>query len=68
MFPTWPKLRDKNLNILRTKSDFKMKQKAFFIIFKSLSTKQITHIFLESESHTLKNERYENFNGELKVK
>ena len=29
--------QDKNLNILRTRRAFKMKQKAFFIIFKKLS-------------------------------
>ena len=33
------KLR-KNLNILRTKKAFKMKHKAFFMIFKGLSLKQ----------------------------
>ena len=31
------KSQDKNLNILRTKRTFKVKQKAFFIIFKGLS-------------------------------
>ena len=31
-----------------------MKQKAFFIIFKGLSIKQITQIFLKGESPTLK--------------
>ena len=31
-----------------------MKKKAFFIIFKGLSMKQITQIFLEGESPTLK--------------
>ena len=37
-FSTWPKSQDKNLNILRTKKrDFKVKLKAFFIIFKGLS-------------------------------
>ena len=36
-FFTWPKSQDKNLNILRTKRDFKVKQKAFFITFKTLS-------------------------------
>ena len=30
-----------------------MKQKAFFIIFKGLSVKQITQFFLEGESPTL---------------
>ena len=30
-----------------------MKEKTFFIIFKGLSMKQITHIFLEGESPTL---------------
>ena len=44
----------KVLNILRTKKAFKMKQKAFFIIFKALSMKQIT-VFLKGESPTLNN-------------
>ena len=35
------KCKDKNLNIVRTKRAFKMKQKAFFITFKELSLKQI---------------------------
>ena len=35
------KCKDKNLNIVRTKRAFKMKQKAFFITFKGLSLKQI---------------------------
>ena len=54
VFPTWPNGHDKNLNILRTKRTFKMKYKAFFIIFKGLSVKQITQFFLESESLTSK--------------
>ena len=41
-----------NLNILRKKSAFKME--AFFIIFKGLSIKQITQVFLKGESLTLK--------------
>ena len=32
VFSTYPKTRDKSLNILRTKRAFKMKQKSFFII------------------------------------
>ena len=36
-FPTWTKTHDKNLNIFRTKRAFRMKQKAFFIIFNELS-------------------------------
>ena len=32
-----PKSQDKNLNILRTKRAFEVKQKVFFIIFKGLS-------------------------------
>ena len=40
------KLR-KNLNIVRTKKAFKMKYKAFFMIFKGLSLKQEKQIFLE---------------------
>ena len=39
-----------NVNILRTERTFKMKQKAFFIIFNGISIKQITQIFLEGES------------------
>ena len=53
VFPTWPKSYDKNLNILRTERVFKIKQKAFFNIFKRLSIKQITQIFLEGENPTL---------------
>ena len=33
-----------------------MKQKAFFIIFKELSMKQITQFFLEGESPILKHQ------------
>ena len=44
-FSTWPKIQDKNLNILRTKKAFKVKQKAFFIMFKGLSLKQIKQFF-----------------------
>ena len=36
-FATWPKSQDKKLNILRTKTAFQMKQKAFSIVFKGLS-------------------------------
>ena len=52
-FSTWPKSQDKNVNILRTKRAFKIKQQAFFITFKKLSLKQIKQIFLEGESPTL---------------
>ena len=45
---------DKNLNILRMEKAFKMKKNIFFIIFNGLSMKQITQIFLEGESLTLK--------------
>ena len=45
-------LLDQNLNTLRTKRPFKMKQKWFFIIFEGLSLKQIKHCF-EGESPTL---------------
>ena len=38
IFSTWPK-QEKNLNILRMKRAFNMKQRAFFIIFKGLSLK-----------------------------
>ena len=37
---------------MRTQGTFKMKQKAFFIISKGLSIKQITQIFVEGESTT----------------
>ena len=47
-----PKSQDKNLITLKTKRAFKTKLKAFVIIFKELSMKQIT-IFLEVESPTL---------------
>ena len=53
IFPKWPKSHEKNLNILKTKRAFKMKWKAFFMIFKGLSIKYIAH-FLERESPTLK--------------
>ena len=46
VFPAWPKSRDKNLNILRTKRAFKMKQKEILTSFKGLSMKQITQILL----------------------
>ena len=36
-FSIWPKSQDKNLNILRTRRAFKMKQKAFFNNFQELS-------------------------------
>ena len=35
-FSTWSKIQDKNLNILRLKRAFKVKQKVFFITFKGL--------------------------------
>ena len=41
-----------DLNILRTNRAFKTKQKAFFIIFKGLSLKQVKQIILEGESPT----------------
>ena len=53
VFSTWPKSHDKNLNILRTKRAFKVKWKAFFIIFKGLSLKLIKIIFLEGKSPNL---------------
>ena len=43
------KVMIKTLNILRPKRPFKMKKKAFFIIFKGLSTKKTTQIFLEDK-------------------
>ena len=36
-FATWPKSRDKHLNILRTKRAFEVKWKTFLILFNSLS-------------------------------
>ena len=39
--------------MLKPKRAFKMKQKAFSIIFKGLSLKQINQSFLEGESLTL---------------
>ena len=50
IFSTWTKSQDKNSNILRTKRAFMMKIKAFFIIFKGLSLKQIKQIFGDWES------------------
>ena len=41
----------------------KMKQKAFFIIFEGLSSKQIKQTFLEGESPTLKSEGDSIFNA-----
>ena len=38
-FSIWPKIQDKNLNILRRKRAFKMKQKVFSIIFSIFQTK-----------------------------
>ena len=46
------KVNTKNLNILRTKRAFKIKQKAFFIIFEGLSLKQIRKKKLEGDSPT----------------
>ena len=54
VFSTCPISQDKNLNILRTKKAFKVKERAFFIIFEGLSLKQIYKIFLEGETPTLK--------------
>ena len=53
VFPTWPKSRDKKWNILRTKRAFMIKWKAFSIIFKGLSMKQITQNIFEGESPAL---------------
>ena len=36
-FATWPINQDRNLIILRTKRDFDVNKKTFFIIFKGLS-------------------------------
>ena len=47
------KMSRQKLNILRTKRRFKMKSKAFFIIFEGLSLKQTKKNFLEDESPTL---------------
>ena len=47
------KSQDKHLNILRTKRAFNVKYKAFFIIFKKLSLKQIKKLFRIGESPTL---------------
>ena len=44
---------DKNFGIFRTKRAFKLRQKAFFIIFKGISIKQIKQMFLEGETPTL---------------
>ena len=43
-----------NLNILRTKRAFKMQEKAFSIIFKGLSLKQVKELFLKGESPNLR--------------
>ena len=52
---TWPKIQDKNFNILRTKRAFKVEWKAFFITFKGISLKKIKQICLEGESSTSNN-------------
>ena len=41
LFFTWLKGQDKNLNILRIKRAFKVKQNLFFITFKGLSVAKI---------------------------
>ena len=53
VFPTWPKSRDKNFNIFRTKKAFTMKWKTFSIIFTGFPSKQIKYFFLEGESPNL---------------
>ena len=50
--------KEKNLNILRTKRVFKMKQKALSITFKGLSVNQIKHIFLKGKIQTLNKSKY----------
>ena len=54
VFSMSPNSWDKNTNIWRLKSAIKMKYKAFFIIFKGLSLKQIKQLFLEGKSSTLR--------------
>ena len=49
------KSQDKRFSILRTKQAFKMKQKAFFIIYKELSLKRIKQIFFQSVGSNLIN-------------
>ena len=49
-FDTWPKSQDKNLNILRTKRAFEVKQKVFFTIVKGTS---VAKNCLRSESAPL---------------
>ena len=53
IFYTWPKSQNKNLN-MKTKRAFKVKWKAFFIIFKGLLLQQIKQNFLEGGNATLK--------------
>ena len=50
VFSTCPKSQDKKMNILRTKRAFKVKRKAFFIIFEGLSLKWINFSFRSWES------------------
>ena len=45
------KAQDKSLNILKTKRAFKMKQKAYFIIFKAL---RVAKTYLRPEKAPLK--------------
>ena len=56
--PKWAKLQDKNLNILKRKRAFKIKYKAFLIIFKLLWLKEIKQFFLEDEKIRLKIQLY----------
>ena len=50
------KRQDKNLNVLKTKGAFSIKQNLFFIIFKGFSLSQIKTTFLEGEIPTLNNQ------------
>ena len=52
--PKWPKLQDKNWNILKRKRAFKIQYKAFLIIFKLLWLKEKKQFFLEDEKIRLK--------------
>ena len=53
-FSKQPKSQVKNVIISREKKPFNMKQKAYFIVFKGLSLKQIKLTFLKGESPVLK--------------
>ena len=51
--PKKSRQKNKYLEILRRERAFKMKEKAYFIIFEGLSLKEMKKLFLVGESPTL---------------